>query len=250
MKVGVAIGALVIAAGLASGASAQVTTNTYGSGNTLFAPYLRQAEDCYGNPTALVIQGANTHSPTTRTITPFDYTGTPPFNCATTHVDASLQLNTIQTGSGTGIKAVYSHDPVTFWGDTVPPGEQQHALSDRQLGDVGDSARRRRRDDLQQRRVEQGVTFTASPGAGQYPIPQPLYGNLIQYPMLIAPLALAYDSVYKKVRNADGSITSYHFNIAKRARRRQRRPDPGRAHLLRHLQWPDHRLEPDPHLVE
>ncbi len=215
-RINLMAGASLLAAaalGATDGASAQVTTQIYNSGNTLFAPYLRQAEDCYGNPTALVIQGPNTHSPTTVNITPFNYIGSPPFNCATTHVDQTVQLNTIETGSGTGIKAVYSHDPVVFWGDTVPPGNNNtpyptvnFATSETPLGASDVSV-------YNAGGVEQGVTFTASPGAGQYPVPAPLYGSLIQVPMLIAPLAIAYDSVYKKVRQGNGSIVSYHFRL-------------------------------------
>src|SRR5580698_9723067 len=91
-------------AGLAGSVSAQVTTQIYDGGNTLFAPFLQQSENCYGNPTVLVVQGSTPNSPTTQTITPFNYTGTPPFNCATTQVAPSIQLNTIETGSGTNIK--------------------------------------------------------------------------------------------------------------------------------------------------
>src|SRR5471030_1008121 len=203
------------AASVAGAAGAQVTTQTYDSGNTLFAAYLRQAQDCYGNPTALVIQGPNTHSPTTINITPFNYLGKKAFNCATTHVDPSVQLNTIETGSGTGIKAVFSHDATTFWGDTVPPGNNNtpyptvnFATSETPLGAADVTV-------YNSGGVEQGITFTATPGAGQYLIPATLFGPLIQYPMLIAPLAIAYDAVYKRVRQADNSIASYHFNIHK-----------------------------------
>jgi ABC-type phosphate transport system substrate-binding protein len=202
-------------AGLAGGASAQVTTQIYDGGNTLFAPFLRQSEDCYGNPTPLVVQGANTTSPTTISITPFNYTGSPAFNCATTHVDTTVQLNTIQTGSGTDIKAVFSHDAKTYWGDTVPPGGNNtpypavhFGTSETPLG-ASDVAV------YNSGGVEQGVTFSLTPTAGQYPIPQPLYGNLIQFPMIIAPLAIAYDPVYRKVRLANGTVASYSFHVHK-----------------------------------
>ncbi len=204
---------LSAAASFAGGACAQVTTQIYDGGNTLFAPFLRQSEDCYGNATPLVIQGANTHSPTTVSITPFNYTGSPPFDCASTHVDSSVQLNTIETGSGTNIKAVFSHDATTFWGDTVPPGGNNtpypavhFGTSETPLGAADVSV-------YNSGGVEQGITFSLTPQAGQYPIPQPLYGALIQFPMIIAPLAIAYDPVYKKVRQGDGSVVSYHFHV-------------------------------------
>ena len=199
---------------IAGTASAQVTTQTYGTANGLFAPELRQSEDCYGNPIPLVIQGLNTHSPTTISIAPFNYTGATPFNCATTHVDAAMQLNTMSTTSGTGVKGLYSHDPVTFWGDTVPPGGNNTPYPTVTFitSEVPLAA-----NDVTtylQGGVEQGITFTSSPGAGQYPIPGPKYGALIQFPMVIGPLDFAYSSTYKRVRQADGSVTSYHFELA------------------------------------
>ena len=65
---------IAAAAGLAGAASAQVTTQIYNGGNSLFASYLRQAEDCYGNPTALIIQGPNLVSPTSLNIPAFNWT--------------------------------------------------------------------------------------------------------------------------------------------------------------------------------
>jgi len=208
--------ALLATVGLAGSVTAQVTTQIYDGGNTLFAPFLQQAENCYGNPTVLVVQGSTPNSPTTQTITPFNYTGTPPFNCATTQVNPSIQLNTIETGSGTNIKAVYSHDSKTFWGDTVPPGGNNTPFPDVHFGTSETPLAASDVTVYDSGGVEQGVTFSLSPQAGQYPIPEPLYGNLIQFPMIIAPLAIAYDAVYKKVRRANGSVTSYHFNIHKK----------------------------------
>ncbi len=209
-------GALILAAAsYASMALAQVTTQTYGSVNGLFGPDLRQSEDCYGNPTPLVIQGLNTHSPTTISITPFNYTGSTPFNCATSHVDATMQLNSFSTTSGTGIKGLYSHDPVTFWGDTVPPGGNNtpyptvtFVTSEVPLTATDVTT-------YEQGGVEQGITFTSSPGSGQYPIPGPKYGPLVQFPMVIGLLVFAYSATYKRVRQADGSVVSYHFQVAR-----------------------------------
>ncbi len=205
--------ALIAAAVSIAGSASAVATQSYGGGSSLVGPYIRQAEDCYGNPTDLVNKGADLHSPTAVSITPFNYTGTPPFNCATTHVDSTIQLNYISTGSGTGIKGLYSHDAAAFWGDTVPPGNNgtayptvDYAASETSLGATDVTV-------YNAGGVEQGITFTATPGPGQYPIPQPKFGNLIQYPLLITPVDIAYDSVYKKIRQGDGSVKAFHFNI-------------------------------------
>src|SRR3546814_19751333 len=36
---------------------------------------------------------------------------------------------------------------------------------------------------------------------------------MIQFPSLVAPVTIAFDPVYKKVRNADNSVTEYSFNL-------------------------------------
>jgi hypothetical protein len=56
--------ALVAASlGLTGGASAQVTAQVYGGGGSLIAPTLRQALDCYANPTGLVIENSTAGPP-------------------------------------------------------------------------------------------------------------------------------------------------------------------------------------------
>ncbi len=199
------------AAGLTSPVAAQVTTQIYGGGSSLVGPYLRQAEDCYGNPTPLLIESTAVPPGDATLANPpipfFNYTGANPQNCATTHIDASVQLNYISAGSGNGIRALYSHTPTPFWG-TQPDGtpfpyvtnanaETALAAADVTVYNSGGT--------------EQGQTFGPPPAT--YPIPQPLYGNLIQYPLLITPIDIAYDSVYKKLRMGDGSIKSYHFHV-------------------------------------
>lgn len=212
-KVGIA---LMLATGAACGASAQVTTQIYGPANALFAPYLRQGENCYGNPTALIIQGATLHSPTLLNVLPFNWAGPPPLNCASSHVDQTVQFNTMATTSGVGMKALYSRDATSFLGDTVPPGNNSTAwptvnfiTSEVPLGSTDVLTYNSGGQEL-------GVTFVQNPQSGQYPIPEPRYGALIQFPMVISSLAIVYDPTYKRVRNADGSVTAYHFHVKNR----------------------------------
>ena len=203
---------------VAAAASAQVTSQVYAGGSSLIGPYLRQAYDCYGAHTPLVIKGSALNNPTDASpaVTFFNYTGTPAQDCATTQVDNTFQLNYISTGSGTGLKGLFTHDAKDFWGDTLPPGgnnsaypsvDSANAETAMQSGDITvynsggvDPAT--------------GLTFAnpASPPTS-YPIPEPLYGPLIQIPLLITPVDITYDPTYRKIRNADGTITSYHFNI-------------------------------------
>jgi ABC-type phosphate transport system substrate-binding protein len=51
---------------------------------------------------------------------------------------------------------------------------------------------------------------------GQFPNPRASYGPMIQIPVLVAPITVAFDPVYKKVADANGVVTSYSFNYAGR----------------------------------
>jgi ABC-type phosphate transport system substrate-binding protein len=202
-----------VAAGALSAASAAPAL--YGAGSSLIAPYGRQAADCYASPTDLVIKAT---PPSLVSVMPFNYTGSPAFNCGTTHVknDGST-IFYISTGSGTGINAVFGHAPALL-GDVDPntSGNQlwpsiQYGFSDTSLDGTDVNA------------CNNGgggtgthVGVTVQPpggGAGTYPNPKEHYGALIQFPMLIAPVAIVYDPVYKKVRNSNGTVTEYKFNV-------------------------------------
>ncbi len=184
------------------------SSDVYGGGSSLVAPYVRQAMDCYGQPIQLVIKGT---PPTFQTVTPFNYTGTPAQDCSTTHT-TTRTLHYISTGSGTGIAGIFSHDPTKYGfvdaGQTQYYPEVHYGLSDAglALGDVNI---------YNGGGVEQGVTvvgFGDSPGLGQYGNPLELYGPMIQFPLSIDPVAIAYDPVYKKVYSG-GTVMSYRFHI-------------------------------------
>ena len=223
--------ALVAAAtGLAAPASAQVTSQVYGGGSSLIAPYLRQAEDCYGNPLGqFVVKGSSTTNPTHQSVTPFNYTGVPPQNCATTHVDTTFQLNYISTGSGTGIKGFFADNPSMFWGDAGHPAatpglpypsidyanaETAMQLPNPMTGAAGDVQAYSNTTSTCVTSPTTGYSYATPQGACNFAAPGPLYGAMIQIPLLITPVDVAYDPVYKRVRNADGTVTSYHFHIA------------------------------------
>ena len=166
------------AAGLAAPASAAGTSQVYGGGSSLIAPYLREAEDCYGKPTPLVVKGVDLTHPTYLPTNTFNYTGTPPQNCATTHVNPKFQLNYISTGSGTGLKGlVHPRRQADFWGDTVPPSARAtSSLSVRRLRPTPRPRCSRRRHHRLQFSggldPATGLTFaTPADAAGQYPIP-------------------------------------------------------------------------------
>lgn len=216
------IGASFLLAGsLASATSAFAITNIYGGGGAQAAGFVRQVGDCYGNQTPLVVTGSILSGPsaneTTITLPYFNFLGTPAHNCATAPVDASKTVNYVSAGSTAGINAFYSHDAAKFLGDTAPGIDPstfpslQYAISDYGLNgtDVGVYA---------SGGTEGSVTVVApgvTPVPPQYGNPAQLYGAQIQFPLLVSPVALAYDPVYKKIADGSGVVTSYKFKLKK-----------------------------------
>ena len=117
-------------------------------------------------------------------------------------------INYAQTGSGGGIAGIFSHNRALYAqpGTTWASGDVQYGLSESALGatEVGR---------YNSGGTQNGVTVAAVPGPGEYPLPGSYGGALVQFPVAIAPVALAYDPVYKKVNNA-GVVTSYSFKIS------------------------------------
>jgi phosphate transport system substrate-binding protein len=204
-------------AALAGGAQAQATKFLYGAGSSLVAPYLRQAFDCYGTATPLVIKGTALNNPTYASppVAYFDYTGSPPQNCdpsAHQEVDTTVQGDYESTGSGTGLKAYISHSPATYVGDYIPGTDPSpypaytFAGSETAFGAADVTAYNNGGTD-----PTTGITLGAPPA--QFPTPAPLYGPMIQVPLLIAPVTLAYSAEYGRFRANDGTIHHYYFHI-------------------------------------
>jgi len=200
-----------------AGAANAAVADVFGGGASLPAPYQRSAADCYGVKTDLINAAAvGATNPGLVTIADFNYTGAVPFNCATSTVNANVRIFYSSTGSGRGIQAFGSHDPL-FFGDIDPntsgiqtQGSVHYALSETSINSA------------QVGFYNGGGLFTtgvtvvapgATPGTGQYANPKEKYGNMIQYPFLIAPVVIAYDPVYKKTRQADGTIKEYKLNL-------------------------------------
>uniref|UniRef100_B0T7Q4 PBP domain-containing protein n=1 Tax=Caulobacter sp. (strain K31) TaxID=366602 RepID=B0T7Q4_CAUSK len=211
-------GASLLAATAALAGAAHAGT-IYGAGSSLIAPYQRQIADCYGTVQPLYGRTGATTSPVSVAVSPFNYASPSggSQNCATTHTTTNT-VQYLSTGSGIGIAGLYSHD-ASRYGDVDPAtaGAQnypsvQYGLSETVLlaADVAN---------YNSGGVIQGVTLRtlSAPGdiyrPNEYPIPRALYGPLVQFPVAVAPIAIAYDPVYKKVRQADGTITSYRFNV-------------------------------------
>lgn len=189
----------------------QTTERVYGNGASLPAPYFRQAADCYSLNFPLILAG---NPPVYQNIDPFSFNGQPSQNCATTDYITNRQIQYLSTGSGTGILAFYSHDPARA-GDTNPaPGVQlftriNYALSETALGTNDVNVYNNGGTIPGSNPAVTVVAPGATPGTGQYANPAYNRGALIQFPILIAPVAIGYDPIYKKVRAADNSVTTY-----------------------------------------
>jgi len=212
--------AIAGASALGAGAASAAATDVFGGGASLPAPYQRGAADCYGVKTDLIERDATGGTaPVVTTIADFNYTGTAAFDCATSTVNANARIFYSSTGSGRGIAAHVSHDP-SFYGDTNPTtagvqlfGSVQYNLSETSLSASNVTAYNNGGTIGSGSTAVVMVAPGATPATGQYANPKEKYGNLIQYPFLIAPVTIAYDPVYKKVRQADGSVKEYSFAV-------------------------------------
>ena len=185
----------------------------WGGGASVIAPYWRQMLDCLAEPTALITKAT---PPTFTTEAAFDYLGKAgkgAQNCATTHLNTSFTAYYISATSGTGILAQFSHDP-TLWGfvnagDTQYAPSVQYNLSETPLSSTDvftyDNGGTETQGSSHVVVVAPGVT----PSAGQYGNPKQLYGPLVQFPVSIDPLAIAYNPIYEKT----SAGPSYRFNI-------------------------------------
>jgi phosphate transport system substrate-binding protein len=212
--------ALVSAATTLAGGAQAKELYLYGAGSSLAAPYLRQAFDCYGKATPLVIKGTSTNNPTYSSppVAYFDYVGTSASqNCKPTamqEINTAVQGDYESTGSGTGLKAFMSHSPSTYIGDYIPgtdpspyPGytftAAETTLTSEDVTAYNNGG------------VDPTTGITLGPAPAQFPTPAPLYGPMIQVPLLIAPVTLSYSAEYGRYLASDGTVHHYFFNIHK-----------------------------------
>ncbi|HEY2446619.1 MAG TPA: substrate-binding domain-containing protein [Rhizomicrobium sp.] len=189
--------------------------DVFGGGSSLVAPYWRQTDDCFAKPAALIFKGA---PPTFVDENFFDYMGSPPQDCSTTHINTTATVWYISTGSGTGIAGVFSHDP-TKYGFVDGKQTQNFPRVSYGLSDAGLAS-----SDVtiyNTGGTEQGVTVAQfnqeSCSAGNNPYPNPLqcYGPLVQYPFSVDPVAQFYanQGTYEKWIDSSNHETDYHFNV-------------------------------------
>jgi ABC-type phosphate transport system substrate-binding protein len=179
------------------------SSDIFGGGSSLIAPYWRQTSDCWGEPADLITKG----SPPTFVDENF-YTGYQ--NCANP-LNTTFTSWYISTGSGSGILGVLSHDPVSFYGEVNTNGPQYFpevffGNSDAGLGSTDVSAYNNGSSSYCQGSTciniaAPGVLPCSGEQGGQYPNPLQCYGPMVQFPLSIDPVAIFYANggVYEKV---------------------------------------------------
>ncbi|MFZ0269328.1 substrate-binding domain-containing protein [Caulobacter sp.] len=193
LKLRALLGVSILAASAALAASASAG-EIYGGGSSLIAPYWRQLGDCYGTDEQTFASGT-----------------TPVLEVVVSSVCGSpLTSDTvgyISTGSGTGLTSIGTHNPSSL-GDTFDNAATSaddttvnlfprvsYALSENALTAANVNA------------YNNGGSFGSAtvPTGG---IDQ-IYGKVVQFPVAVAPVAIAFDPVYKKTADATGAVTSY-----------------------------------------
>ncbi|MDT7933266.1 MAG: substrate-binding domain-containing protein [Sphingomonadaceae bacterium] len=249
-------GALLAGATGTAGAQAPGGTQTlYGSGSSLIAPYIRQAGDCWGDRLSLASRGLAatsllnlynftrnppfncatdkvapgyaisyistgsgrgvlsyfSHSPAAQ---PADVIGSPaptggvqpPGGYAANMQFALSETAIARTAVVSGNAGSVNGSPVS---GVTTPGVDTYNLGGEIGVVVSGSA-------PNQTLTRFAVRDPANTNGGQFPNPRNSYGAMIQIPILVAPITVAFDPVYKKVADANGTVTTYSFNYTGR----------------------------------
>ncbi len=199
------LGAVGVAAAIAfAPATAAAQTNIYGGGATLPSLTLRQLFDCYsGNAGAPAV--------------------------CTTAVNSAYQFFYASVGSGAGLNGWVTQDPARFGSAFGPSGAtpfpdvnfgvSESALTSAQLAAFNNGGV-----------FVSGINIANSSDACVSPLtgtggdtvpPAPCYDNPrvengapIQFPLFGTPVTIAYDPVYKRVRDAAGTVTEFFYQVA------------------------------------
>jgi ABC-type phosphate transport system substrate-binding protein len=224
------VSALILSAGLAAAAHAQ--TAVYGGGSTLSFKYVHAAQQCFGVNTPL-------YQPTSKGSFATPAPGV--YNVAVagvaTNVDCSVMPHTLTyadnnaqlfvegSGSGAGVQAFFQHNPTALGTYTDTDNTTGHVFpslhygtSDTTMG--SDSVAVYNSGGTVEPATGKTVNVVAggtTPGAGQFANPAATYGPMVQIPLLVTPITVAYSPVYKKVVQGDGTVKSYAFNITNAA---------------------------------
>lgn len=221
--------------GVAAPASA---INLYAGGATLPAQYVRQAADCWGQKVDLAFRATTATTP----IANFN-NGT--FNCDEANggfiVSPGDTIYYIGTGSGRGVMGFFTHtaegpgtnpavDDPDWLGTPAAPAiyatkvsftDTDAGVPEAEIGAADDSTPATvgiytnggliTRSGLTARILAPNIAPTPGAVPVEYINPRQNFGRAIQVPILIAPVSVAYDPVYKKVVSAAGVVTEYRY---------------------------------------
>jgi ABC-type phosphate transport system substrate-binding protein len=212
IKTNLLMGASVLVAslGLAAAASAAATNVVYGTGSSLDAPYLAEIEGCYGPSSPLDIQGA--------TVTTKGTTAT--YTVCLAPSQKVIGLRYMSSSSGFGEAAIFSNNAAAYAGETSTGAVYsglEYGAGDYGLGPSDVNAYICLTGPCSVGSGASAVTVAGhgvAPTTGQFANPKDSYGAVIQAPLLITPVAIAYNPVYKAVYNpTTKATTSYSFNL-------------------------------------
>lgn len=203
-------------------------TALHGAGASLPQTVMRQAADCYGLKSPLAFGVTSGSAPASTTLFDFDF-NTPAadtignrFNCAANSaqpavvspnfgapriVQPNVDIFYLSTGSGQGITAFLNNRLSATV--VASSGFPLYTSADGYQFSNSDTA-------LSAANVTTYNTALINP-FGRYAAAATaanLFGPAIQIPLMVAPVAIAYDPVYAKERNNGGLINEYHFTVA------------------------------------
>ena len=220
--------------------SAFPAAQLYGAGASLPQTIVRQTADCYGLKSNLAFGVGNASGTATApaSISLFDFVyDTPAADTLANHFDCSgnsanaavvspfnaprivqpnISILYVSTGSGAGVNSYLRGQLFTTasGGVTNVPVAVSAGYND------GTSAATGYQFSFSDTALSSGnITTYGSTniqpfGVGATDTAANLFGPAIQVPHAIAPVAVAYDPVYAKVRNNGGLINEYHFTVA------------------------------------
>jgi ABC-type phosphate transport system substrate-binding protein len=198
-------------------AGAHAQTAVYGGGAWLDGPYMNQTQGCYGVPTPLDFQspafpdGAMPPGPN-------GAQAPNPIKCPRT-INPATTFHYMSATSAFGVAAFFSGAPAAFLGPDVNGHEyggveyatSSVGLTAADLANYGCAA-----GPCVEGAGAASVTVAApgvAPGPGQFVNPLATYGPVIQIPLLMTPIVIAYNPVYKAAF-VNGRTKYYSFNIA------------------------------------
>jgi len=206
-----------LGAGAAQAQLAFPTATIVGAGASLPQNVARQAGDCYGIKNVLGF-GGTTQPQAAVTLTDFDF-NTPDvdtdgnrFNCSVRDVQPTITTRYVSTGSGEGVSSFLNNRITASGTKTIlySTGYAAHTSADGHQYSFSETPL-----SAANLTTYNGDLINPFNRYASAQTAAALFGAPIQIPVVVTAIAVAYSPVYAKVRNADGTVTSFSFKIAK-----------------------------------